>query len=618
MAGPGMRISVAPSPHILFLEDYEYYDHLGRDPLQQNKIWSISDPNERVEKLRDLLDEYLKQKHRRGILLKAVTRGDEAIVRFLVGTGLKVHPQIPTGQSEERGSENANDEDIEDMESIPDRDDPSNVPVHAAASNGKLECLEILLEEGEVDIEARDEFGRTPLIAAVGSHNTEIFKYVLGKGADPTARSHAEDELTRQYMGRFAGADALEMAAAQPNIEVVKLLLEHPFYGSTRKRKHRENNEPGVWVTPLAIQSAAGRDFETLKLLLERGAYPLEGKDGKTKSELLNEEQKQAITNATPSAAESGNLKSLKLLLSYQYPSDENGNLLPFEVPPELHKPFVWGAYTAMRYNDVEAFEFFNGFGLKEHDTMSLEELPEGQLFSIQHLLEAAAENGSIDCARLMIEKYGANPNFHRIPSCTLPLYGAAANNKPEMIHYLLENHKVDIHLGAGRFATGPTALWIAIHLKSLDCIALLLQHGGPVDHIDEEILNISKPMTAILMCESKERTPVRLETEENVREYIESWRNDWQISNAPYVRVEIGPDDREWIRNLQQRKSDEELREEGEGGRELNEREAEDLDETDPRRQRVKYPTIEKREEELQGDEDLIPPWRPAFVPVR
>ena len=34
IAGPGMRVSVVPLPHVLFLDDYEYYDALGRDPLQ--------------------------------------------------------------------------------------------------------------------------------------------------------------------------------------------------------------------------------------------------------------------------------------------------------------------------------------------------------------------------------------------------------------------------------------------------------------------------------------------------------------------------------------------------------------------------------------------------------
>ncbi|MCJ1378243.1 hypothetical protein MMC17_001340 [Xylographa soralifera] len=613
MAEPGMRISVMPSPHILTLDDYEYYDALGRDPLQQNNIWSISDPTERVQQLKKMLPEYPKQMHRRQMLFKAASRGDEAIVRFLVETGLKVHPDVGDGQNEEGDGENGKDEG-----SIPDKDDPSVAPLHVAALKGKLGCVKILL--GNMDVDVRDEFGRTPLIAAARGCDTDTIRYLLGQGADPTARSDAESELTREYMGQYAGADALEIAAAQRNVEAVKLLLEHPFYGATRKRRYRKDGEAGVWVTPLAIESAAGGDFETLKLLLERGAYPMEDKDGKKKGELLTEEEKQAIIDATQTAAERGDLESLKLLLSYQYATDKDGKLLPFEVPERFHKPFIYGAYHAMKCNKPEKFEFLNNFGLKEHDTMSLDKLPEGQLLNIQHLLDEAAANGSVNSARLMIEKYGANPNQHRIPSGVQPLYAAASNNKPEMVRYLLEDHKADVHLGSGRFATGPTALWIAIHLKSLDCVAILLRHGGPVDHVDEKISNVTKPMTAILICSGEERNPIRLETKENAREYTEDLRTDFQNLNPSYIRIEIGPDDRDWIRNLQQRRTDEQLREEGEGGRELNENEKvkkQDLDVTDPRRNLTAYPTNLERENELDDDDDLMPQWKPFLVPA-
>lgn len=613
MAGPGMRVSIMPSPHIRFLDDYEYYDALGRDPLQQNNIWSVSDPTEQVEKLKEVLQEYPKQKHRRQMLFKAAIRGDEAIVRFLVETGLKIHPDIRRAQNEEREGYDSGDEGI-----IPDKDDPSVAPLHVAAMNGKLGCVKILLD-GDVEVDTRDEFGRTPLIAAAHGGDIDTMKYLLEQGADPTARSDVESELTKKCMGQYAGADALEIAANLGNFEAVRLLLEHPLYGSTRKRQYRTDKEPGISVTPLAIKMAAGGDFEALKLLLERGAYPIEDNDGKTKGELLNKEEKQAIIDATQTAAD-GDLESLKLLLSYQYATDKNGRLLPFEVPETLHKPFVYGAYNAMACNQPEKFEFLNKFGLKEHDGMSLDELPKGQLLNIQHLLDVAAENGSVDSARLMIERYGANPNLHRFPPGIQPLYGAASNNKVEMVRYLLEDHKVDIHLGSGRFATGPTALCIAIHLKSLDCVALLLRHGGPVDHVDEEILNISKPTTAILAGQVGERTPVRLETEENAQKYIEDLRKDFQAINPPYVRLEIGPDDRGWIRNLQQRKPDEQLKEQGNGARELNKNEKakkRDLDEIDPRRYTVDYPTYEKREEELTNDDDLLPQWVPAFVPM-
>jgi ankyrin repeat protein len=603
-----------PSPHTLFLEDYEYYDALGRDPLQERKIWGISNDALRVEKLKEALDDFPKQMHRRQMLLKAVVRGDKPIVRCLVDTGLKIHPDIE--KAVEKEEENADDGDAEEGD-IPDKDDESVVPLHTAAFQGQLEIVKLFIEIG-VPVDVRDEFGRTPLGAAAGGCHPAIIRYLLGQGANPTVRTYANSEIAKEMMGLYAGADVLEIAASHGNVEALRMLLEHPIYGSTRKRKHREDKEPGVWVTPLAIRGAAGASIEALRLLLEQGAYPLEDKDGKTKGELLNKAEKQAILDATPVAAEAGDLESLKLLLSYQYPADKDGNILPFQVPETLHKPFIYGAYTAMVKNQPKKVEYIHSFGLKEHDSMSLDELPDGQTLNIQHLFDKAAQAGSIDCAQLMIEKYGADPDKHRMPPGMQPLYVAAANDKPEMVRYLLENHKINIHFGSGRFATGPTALWIAIVLKSFESVAHLLKHGGPVNHIDEEILNLEGPVTAILRAVYDDQSSVRAETESNAKAWIDGERTNFQRPNPAYVRVQLGLEDKIWIQKLQYRRSGDELRETGEGAREFSKKEAtklRDLDEEDVRRILAPFPTLTEREKMLKNHDDLIPEWKPAFV---
>jgi ankyrin repeat protein len=107
------------------------------------------------------------------------------------------------------------------------------------------------------------------------------------------------------------------------------------------------------------------------------------------------------------------------------------------------------------------------------------------------------------------------------------PLYNAAGNEKPDMVQFLLERG-ADIHLGSGRFATGPTALWTAISLKSLDSIRILLQHGGPVYHVEEEIRSISGLMTVVLQAKTEGYvTSVRLETEESAKEYLRSHKEN-------------------------------------------------------------------------------------------
>lgn len=511
-------------------------------------------------------------------------------MRYIVNTGLEVYPDIF------------------------DRTKTDIAPLHAEANNGRLECVKIMVESGGVSVDGRDKFGRTPLLASAHGCKAEIVRYLLGQGADPTARLNAELEITKEFFGEYAGADALELAVTHGSIEAIRMILEHPLYGSTRKRKNREGENPSVWVTPLAIKGAAGANFEALKLLLERGAYPLEDQDGKTKAELLDEEQRQAIIDATQAAAETGDLESPILLLSYQYHIDGNGNILPFELPDSLHKVLTYGTYNAIVKNYIEKFEFLRTFGVKEHDTMSLDELPEGQLVNVQNLLEKGAQAGAVDGVRHVIDNYGADPNAHRIPIGVKPLYLAAANNKIEV---------VKIHVGNGRYASGPTALWIAISLKSLDSIALLLLHGGPVDYIDEEILNLKEPTTAILQAifgKLPERPTVRFELESNAQQYIERATIDFMNMNPPYVRLEIGPEDKEWIAKLQLRKSNNELKETEKNARELNREEGtkfKDREESDARRLMVSYPTINDREAALRNDDDLIPKFEPAFGPA-
>ncbi|KAI0430719.1 ankyrin repeat-containing domain protein [Xylaria sp. FL1042] len=601
----GQTWHVAPAGHSLWLEDYEYYDQMGRNPLQRAKIWSITSSNQRVEKLRELLKQYPKQKHRRNMLFDAAKRGDAELVSCLVQTGLKVHPDIPGVQEE---NEREGQENLE-SESVPDKDDPSATPVHVAAFQGRLSCVKIFMEEAKVEVDVRDEFGRTPLIAAF--NHPEIVRYLLAQGADPTARTTAEDHLA---MSHNMGFNCLEFSAGHKNSTVMRILLDHPSLKSTK-----------AWLTIAAVKAAAKGGIECLKLLLERGEYPMKHDNGTANAILLSEEQRKAIIEATPVAAEQGDFESLKILLSYQFPSDESGNFAPFDVPEEWHDPFIRGLYQAMGTNQTEMFEFLNSLGLKEHETMSLDKLPEGQNVNVQHLLEKAVETGSLDGAKLVIEKYGAKPDQHRIPSGVRPLFIGAIHDKTEMLRYLLNNnHNIDMHFGNGRYATGPTALWGAIHLKTLDCITLLLQHGGPVDPIDEELRNIKGPTTAILRATSpapgsKSRPMIFLETEENAREYVEWARHIWQNLNPRYVGLELDVEDKEWLNALQLRKENEELGETGVGARDLNEQEPTgDTDlSKEVRNLMPPMPTLLDREAELKNDDDLIPEFKPfMFAP--
>ncbi|KAH7400797.1 ankyrin repeat-containing domain protein [Phaeosphaeria sp. MPI-PUGE-AT-0046c] len=590
---PGMAITIMPMDHKhrLWLDDYEYYDQLGRDPLQVRMIWGIADAAARIEALKAALEEYPKMMHRRNILLKATQRGDVEMVRYLVESGVRVGPDLERAKRDEvRGMEE--EEDVDEIE-LPDREDGSNAPVHLAAKCGFVEILKIFFDAG-VDVDVRDEFGRTPLLAAVlGDGMTEAIKFLLERGADPTARISG-NQLAKEYIGEFMEANALEIVAREGNVEALELLLKNP----------------SVKITPLAIKAVAGsnKGFRALRMLLERSGCLALGEDEFIDIE-ENADLKEAAVESIAKGVEINDLDAMKLLLGFKYPELKTGNATADQVPEELHKFFVYGAYSAIKLEYVDKFEFIYNIGLTEHDTMSLDDLPEGQTLNIQHLFDTAAEHGSVNCARLLIDKYDASPHVCRMPSGVLPLYVAAGNNKADMVRFLLEEHHVDTHIGSGRFVAGPTALWIAISLKWLESIDILLQHGGPVDHIDQEILDIDGPIDAVL-SNHRDNT-VRFETEDNAKTFIDGARNRQQ-PNSPYVRIRLVTEDREWIEKLQIRKADAQLRKEGDR-RELNKSEAVGPES----RLFPEFVTYQDRQDELEEDDDLLPFFEPAFKAV-
>jgi ankyrin repeat protein len=583
---PGITVAVGgPGKHSLWMDDFEYYDQLGRDPLQVRRIWGMSDPEARAEAVRVILKDYPKIINRREMLFQATVRGDEAIVRALVEAGVRIQPDFEKAKDEE-GKEPADDD------PLPEKENTANVPMHVAAAHGHLGCLKIFIESG-VDVDSRDEFGRTPFYAAAGENQVEAMEYLLKQGADLATRSD-DTPFARKMRDAFAGSDALEMTACHANIEMMTKLLD----------------APSVEVTPLAIKSAAVGKYKGLKLLLERaGLYPFQDKSGK-QMDSLPEKWKEAIRGSTTLAFQRSDLASITLLLSYQYPTNDNGEVIFSPIPEELHKPITYGAYNAVALDYPDKLEWMHSLGVKEHDTMSLDPVPEGQHLNVQNLFERAAKNGSLKCAKLLIEKYGASPHKYRHPPCIYPIYTAACEDKTDMVRYVLEQHNVDIHAGNGRYAAGPTALWAAITHKSFESIKLLLQHGGPINTVDAELQNVSSPLDAILIARPNGK--VDFQPEANATSYIESCKQDLK-PNSPYIRIKLTPEDRVWVEKLQIRKSDEELREHGGRARELNENEKGEQP-SDVRMRLAEWPITDRMDELEKCCEDVIPPFESAF----
>lgn len=57
-------------------------------------------------------------------------------------------------------------------------------PLFLACRSGSLDCVKILVEEGQVDVRRKDLIGKTSIMVARDCEAKEIVDYLLEKGAE--------------------------------------------------------------------------------------------------------------------------------------------------------------------------------------------------------------------------------------------------------------------------------------------------------------------------------------------------------------------------------------------------------------------------------------------------
>jgi len=126
--------------------------------------------------------------------------------------------------------------------SVPD------ISIHDAAYNGNIEAVEQHLAAG-TDVNAKDDWGKTPLyVAALGGHK-EIAELLIAKGADVNAKVDG-------------GVTTLQLAASRGHKELAELLIAE---GADINAKDEDGH------TPLH-QAALDGQKEVAELLIAKGA----------------------------------------------------------------------------------------------------------------------------------------------------------------------------------------------------------------------------------------------------------------------------------------------------------------------------------------------------------
>ncbi|XP_077980292.1 transient receptor potential cation channel subfamily A member 1-like isoform X2 [Glandiceps talaboti] len=131
------------------------------------------------------------------------------------------------------------------------KDFDERIPLHIAASCGRLECVRLLAEACPTKINDDDVDGRTPLLLAAEEGYDKVVRQLLKNGADISSK----DENRRT---------PLALAATEGHRDTVKVLVEnHAEIDVFDKNKN----------TPLHLSAANGHVAVTL-LLLDEGATP--------------------------------------------------------------------------------------------------------------------------------------------------------------------------------------------------------------------------------------------------------------------------------------------------------------------------------------------------------
>ena len=156
-------------------------------------------------------------------------------------------------------------------------------------------------------------------------------------------------------------------------------------------------------------------------------------------------------------------------------------------------------------------------------------------------------------------------------PRWTTPLYTATGSGHNGIVEYLFTRYgeQLNTHLANGKFANGPTAMWITTWNGHCDTVKLLLEKsGGPLDYIDDVAAKPDKQMKKIIVTATKAfRSPVKLFSEAawttehgDLDDGAEKGSTlDKDGNEMKYVVLKLEQDDTAWGDKLQLRKNDEE-----------------------------------------------------------
>jgi len=468
----GMALSVYP-PTREHMRDPMWFDAVGRDPIDQRKIFRLSSHEEIRDGVASVLEDW--PRYGPAIYEKAAGQGRLDVIRILLELGAEIDPKTMKQQ------EGEDDEDVPLLE--------VEHAYFTAIAQGRLDIVVLLVEEGGVPVNYEDEEeGLIAIAYAASSGNAEMVRWLLEHGATIT-------------MGRRGGSISdLSAAIKGGKPEIVKMILAN-----------EQTVADGllIKITDLPLAAFSG-SVDMVRFVLQSDCFgilnPDEGLVGQGRIQ-LEPSQIEQIQESLGSATFKGALDSVQLLLKQLTPTRGDGKLQPFRLSDARQTEVYNSTEDALESGDIpEVFEILwdtclhqapeNEDSIKKRMSLPPEE-------RLRRSLITACANGRPRTVKLLVEKYRADINHVSHKYFTTPLSRAAASGanplpgRLEVVDYLLNRPDIDIDLRVGEFCNGKTAFAMAIgeawavarrQPEQAEMVRLLLRYGGPVDEVDEAL----------------------------------------------------------------------------------------------------------------------------------
>ena len=597
----GTSISCMP-PAAEYFDDPMWYDSGGRNPLVQREIFKLEAGEERTRRLKGIVKEY--RLYGPMLYELAAEAGRVDIIRLLLelganpnvdrvdgGSGTDGTPPADETEGEELSSNSPKDADLDGAEgdskrdanveiessgggndvstsddgSSQDRDEVDDAsedvvmsdsddfertpmltihpPLTGAAFSGQLESVKVLLDEVKVSIDEQDENATSIAYAASAGH-ADVVVFLLSRGASIVTKPDSPDILALALKGG--------------NMTAVNAILESEQW----KTSGRE-----VTIDHLGF-AGHGANEQAVGLMLSLCKLPPPTGNISDLTDELREIILATILQATTKAS----LTCLHRLLPYVTRQQPDGSYAYFEGPDHFEIAFFNSTEDAIDVSDdPDLFKLAWTTVLYRPNTspqdlmartpFDEEGKPNITIYEALHRhLIAAVGHGRVETVKVICEDYGANVNHISHKFSTTPLSRAAGQGlydlQPRLraARYLLEHTDVDSSIACGEFANGTTPLACAMSQRQTEMIKLLLEFGGPVESIDDEVrrcVEKCEPGEQVKICVAylyqRPRREVRIMTKkacekaedgERVDHFMLEWERDELLSILARMKI--------------------------------------------------------------------------------